>query len=365
METAAAWIVLILTGVQLGVVLVNRWAGERLVGPEKEMPDLPVSVLIPARNEAARIGRLLADLLESEGRPAEILVCDDHSDDDTAAVVKRFAARSARIRLIRSAPLPPGWTGKNFACHQLAAAASGRYLLFLDADVRIGAGAPGRLLATARRYGLDLLTVFPRQALGSWGEKTVVPLMNEILLTLLPLRAVRRVPGQPALAAANGQVMLFDAAGYRQALPHRAVSDQPVEDIRIARYYKSRGLATGCFTGETDIVCRMYPGFRAAVDGFSRSLPAFFGGSYGAALLFWIITTLGFIPVWRHFPGIVTASYAAAFIGIRFGVARISRQPTAVSLLFVPLRQLALGWIIGRSLLLRLRRRQTWKGRRI
>lgn len=362
--TVLAVFVLAFTGIQLGVALFNLLAGERLL--RAAAGDTPaVSVLIPARNEAGRIGLLLSDLLRTEHLPAEIIVCDDHSADGTAGIVTRYARLSSRIRLIRSARLPAGWTGKNFACYQLAACASGRYLLFLDADVRMGAEAVGRIVSTATRHRLGLLTVFPRQSLGSWGEKAVVPLMNEILLTLLPLRAVRKAPGQPALAAANGQVMLFDAAVYRRLQPHREVRNQPVEDIRIARYYKQNRVATGCFTGDRDVACRMYPGFREALDGFSRSLPAFFGGSYLLATLFWLVTAFGFWPVYRSFPLAITAFYLGAYLLTRYLVARIGRQPAAVHLLFWPLQQMAFGCILCRSLFLRSRRRQTWKGRRI
>lgn len=364
METALAITVLVVTGMQLGVALFNLLAGERLLGGTPgEIPS--VSVLIPARNEAGRIGRLLSDLLQAEHLPWEIIVCDDHSDDGTAGVVAGYMRLSPRVQLIRSARLPRGWTGKNFACHQLAACASGRYLLFLDADVRIGANAIGRLVATATRHRLGLLTVFPHQLLGSPGEKAVVPLMNEILLTLLPLRAVRKIPEQPALAAANGQVMLFDASIYRRLQPHREVRNQPVEDIRIARYYKQRRVATGCFTADRDIACRMYAGFRESLGGFSRSLPAFFGGSYLLAFLFWLVTALGFWPVYRSFPPAVFAFYAAVYLLIRYLVARIGRQPPAVHLLFWPLQQAAFGCILGRSLFLRYRKRQMWKGRPI
>lgn len=356
--------VLAVTGIQLGVALFNLLAGERLLRTTAAGP-VPVSVLIPARNEAPRIGALLSDLLRSEGIPQEIIVCDDQSDDGTAEIVEDFRYRCARVKLIRTDGLPAGWTGKNFACHRLAACASGQYLLFLDADVRIGPGAIGRLLATACRHRLGLLSVFPHQLLGSWGEKAVVPLMNEILLTLLPLRAVRKVPGQPALAAANGQVMLFDASVYRRLQPHREVRSQPVEDIRIARYYKNCRIATGCYAGDPDIACRMYRGLGESLAGFSRSLPAFFGGSYLLAFIFWLVTALGFWPVYRSFPLGMTVFYLAVYLLIRYLVARIGRQPAAIHLLFWPLQQVAFGCILGRSLFLRCRRKQRWKGRRI
>lgn len=360
METLAACIVLVFTGIQLAVVLVNLFAGETLLPtPGRRQPS--VSVLIPARNEARTIGSLLTDLSRSAVRPLEIIVCDDRSDDGTARVVKETGrALGLPVRLIRSLPLPEGWTGKNFACYQLARQASGAYFLFLDADVRIGPEAIGRALATARRNGLGLLSVFPCQRLKTRGEKSVVPLMSYILLTLLPLRAVRKAASQPALAAANGQFMLFRSGTYRRLQPHRSVRNRAVEDIRIARYYKSNGIPTGCYTGNSGVSCRMYRNFREAVNGFARSLPAFFGGSRLLAGLFWLVTTLGIIPVWNAFSWPVTAGYIAAYLLIRLIANRMACRPFTEGLVYIPLQQAAFAWILLRSLA-----PPDWKGRKI
>lgn len=360
METLAAYIVLVFTGIQLAVVLVNLFAGETLPAvPERKQP--AVSVLIPARNEARTIGNLLADLSRSAVCPLEIIVCDDSSHDDTARVVKETGrALALPVRLIRSLPLPEGWTGKNFACYQLARQASGIYFLFLDADVRIGREAIGRALATVRRNRLGLLSVFPCQQLKTRGEKSVVPLMSYILLTLLPLRAVRKAASQPALAAANGQFMLFRSDTYRRLQPHRNVRNCTVEDIRIARYYKSNGIPTGCYTGNSGVSCRMYRNFREAVNGFARSLPAFFGGSRLLAGLFWLVTTLGIIPVWHTFPWAVTTGYTAAYLLVRLIANRIACRPFTEGVLYIPLQQAALGWVLLRSLA-----PPAWKGRKV
>lgn len=359
-----AYIVLFFTGIQLIVAVVNWWADERL--PRKGSDALPsVSVLIPARNEAHNIGTLLDDLLRLQPAPAEIIVCDDHSTDGTAALVQQYAATHPTVRLFPSGRLPLRWTGKNHACYQLAAQASGEYLLFLDADVRVRGTAVSRALTVARRYGLGLLTVFPRQLMHTWGEWLVVPLMNYILLTLLPLVTVRKVPSQQALAAANGQFMLFRADTYRRLQPHKRVRRQPVEDIQIARYYKGEGVLVGCFTGDAEVACRMYHGFREAVNGFSRSLPSFFGDSFLTALLFWGVTTLGGILVGLAFPGWVLAGYIIAYLLTRIVVSLVSRQHLLYNVLLSPFQQLCLGWIILRAAVVRSMRRQYWKGRKI
>src|SRR6516165_1759604 len=87
-----------------------------------------VSVLIPARNEAHRIGFCLHSLVNQDYPNIEILALDDYSEDGTAQVVKQFS----QVQLLTGEPLPKGWTGKSWACHQLANAARGELLLFAD-----------------------------------------------------------------------------------------------------------------------------------------------------------------------------------------------------------------------------------------
>jgi glycosyltransferase involved in cell wall biosynthesis len=99
-----------------------------------------VSLLLPARDEAENLREALPRLARLDYPALEVLVLDDGSTDATAAVVREHAARDPRLRLLTGAELPPGWLGKNWACHQLGAAAAGEVLVFCDADVTV----PGR-----------------------------------------------------------------------------------------------------------------------------------------------------------------------------------------------------------------------------
>lgn len=105
------------------------------------------TVLIPARNEADTLPHLLTALTRQSLPPQEVIVIDDHSEDGTAALAASFAA-VLPLRVIPSAPLPPGWCGKPWALHQGVAACQGDQLVFLDADTEpgptIGAAAATR-----------------------------------------------------------------------------------------------------------------------------------------------------------------------------------------------------------------------------
>ncbi|MFN8208452.1 MAG: glycosyltransferase family 2 protein [Bacteroidales bacterium] len=357
-----AWIVIIFTAIQLMIVLVNLFFKQRLPAPGK-VNEL-VSVLIPARNEENRITALLDDLKRQEFGYIEVLVFDDLSTDRTADIVRQFASEDHRFRLISSSGLPDGWRGKNYACHSLADQARGKYYLFLDADVRISGNAIAGAIWLTEEEKLGLVSVFPKQIMITRGEQFTVPLMNFILLSLLPLILVKK-SGFVSLSAANGQFMFFRSDVYRQYLPHSSLRNKSVEDIGIARYLKRKKVRIASLLGNDAISCRMYNNYAEAVEGFSKNVLMFFGNSMLAGLLFWLITSLGFIAVYFAFGVWTTGIYLAVFIIIRALISHMSQQPVARNLVYIIPQQLALGSIIFGSLRGKIRKGYQWKGRSI
>ncbi|MCA9982163.1 MAG: glycosyltransferase, partial [Anaerolineales bacterium] len=167
-----------------------------------------LSILIPARNEAVVIYETVRRLLNQTLGDFELIILDDQSEDDTAVLIRKAAQDDPRLRLISGQPLPEGWLGKNWACHQLAQSASGDWLLFADADVQWKPQALAALIANQQNNQADLLTVWPTQLTNSWAEKLVIPLMKFSIISYLPHLAVNHFPW-PIFAAANGQCLLF------------------------------------------------------------------------------------------------------------------------------------------------------------
>lgn len=323
-----------------------------------------VSVLIPARNEEKNLQVLLKALLQQDYRQLEILVYDDLSDDNTWDMILHFSRRHPHIRGIRGKSLPQGWTGKNHACHQLACHSKGEYLLFLDADVIPQPELTESALAYMQKHSLQMLSLFPSQIMVTMGEKLAVPLMNWILLSLLPLHFTRWVKHH-WLAAANGQFMLFRADIYKKHWFHRMFSTQKTEDIIIARFMKKNRLRIQTMLGGRLIGCRMYQGWKASLQGFSKNVLEFFGGSLWLGPLFAVITTLGLIPVGiiLGFKGILL--YLALALGLRLMVAAASRQPIAWNLVLWPLQHATFLAMIYFALRNQLLKSNTWKGRQI
>src|SRR5690606_5425641 len=128
-----------------------------------------VSVLIPARNEAAVIADTVRSVMAQRYPHFELILLDDHSTDGTAAVAQAAAQGDERLRIVSGEPLPAGWLGKNWACHQLAQAAAGDILIFMDADVRWEADALASMIDMMMRAQADLLTIWPTQQTVTWG----------------------------------------------------------------------------------------------------------------------------------------------------------------------------------------------------
>ncbi len=131
-----------------------------------------ISLLLPVRNEAARVTACLESLLEQIRVPdLEIVVMDDGSSDDTAAVVRAIAGDDPRVRLLTAPELAPGWLGKPHACQALAENATGSVLIFVDADVRLAPHAVAAAVQLLRSSGLQLISPYPRQIAQSLTER--------------------------------------------------------------------------------------------------------------------------------------------------------------------------------------------------
>lgn len=358
-----AYITIAFFGIRFLVALINVIFSPVL--KKRSLSEVPkVSVLIPARNEEENIKKILNDLQHVPHKNLEVIVFNDQSTDHTAALANQFVGKDSRFKLINSEGLPDGWLGKNHACHRLSQEASGEYFLFLDADVRVKPDAIESALAQIQKHNLKLLSVFPKQIMNTTGEKITVPIMNTILLSLLPL-IFTRTSQKPSLAAANGQFMFFEAKNYNNVRPHEKMKAQKVEDILIARYFKLNNLKMQCMTGNNSITCRMYSEFHEAAHGFSKNVAEFFGGSHLAAFVYWLIGTFGIFSVIFSLNLFLIGLALFLVVAIKIMVSYSSRQNIWDNLAFAIPQQVVLGNILWLSFRNKKRKNYTWKGRTI
>ncbi len=350
--------------VRLAISFIN-WLFRQYLPQVDYLSETPlVSVLIPARNEEFNIQNILNDLLLFTYPKMEIIVYDDQSTDKTADIIEQFMQRSINLQLIKGTGPEKGWLGKNYACHQLALAAKGEKLLFLDADVRVNDGLLEKTIYYMYKHDLKLLSIFPKQIMASIGGRLSVPLMNWILLSLLPLPLVR-FTNMGAFSAANGQFMFFDAQTYRDVLPHNICRTNQVEDIAILKEFKKRRLKRATLLGEDDIRCSMYDTLEEAINGFSKNVFHFFGGSRLLTIFFALVTTIG--PFWIFIEDgcIWGIMYMFLIVLIRFFTSLSSRQSSLWNIMLQIPQQGVFLVIIIKALLSYQQKYIIWKGRNV
>lgn len=318
-----------------------------------------LSVLIPARDEAAVIGETLALLTAQAAPHVEIIVLDDHSSDATAEI-----ARAAGVRVVSGAPLPDGWSGKNWACHQLAAQASGDVLLFTDADVRWPPGALDALLAEMQRTDADLLTVWPTQTTITLAERLTVPLIALVVMAYLPVLAVHYVP-LAALGAANGQCMAWRRAAYARVGGHESVRATVLEDVTLARRAKGLGLRLRMADGGGLVGCRMYTDWPSVRRGFAKNILAGYGGAVPlvlATVFHWLVFL---VPLLLVFTRLALAGVSLVALGLLLrAVSAAATRQRVIDALALPVSVLLMTVIAGQALYWHLvSGGPQWKGR--
>jgi chlorobactene glucosyltransferase len=335
-----------------------------------------VSIIVPARNESTNILQLLESLLGTEYEPFELIVVDDRSTDDTAALVRRV--NDPRLRLLSGEALPDGWYGKPWACYQGYQQATGELLLFTDADTRHQPGLLSRAVGEMERVDAALVTVSPRQLCLTFWERVIMPQIWFLLSLRYHPDTVSRAR-RPRDVIANGQFILTTRLGYESAGTHAAVHDEVAEDLALAQVYVRKGLKLHFAFAERLMETRMYRGLSHLIEGWSKNI--YLGGRRSfpdeplrralvpamlvVAMLFWLIpagVVLGSgldlnLELWRA-PALLAGVLAAVFwMLICYGM-----EIPALYGLAYPVGALMSLYIILRSTW-RGRRQVEWKGR--
>ncbi|MBN1780042.1 glycosyltransferase [bacterium] len=347
------------------VTLFNALSAPMLIrGPIPEKPPF-VSLCVPARNEAENIEGCLASLLRQDYRDYEILVLDDESRDSTLQIIRAMARRHPRIRPFEGRPLPPGWTGKNWACHQLSCKARGDLLIFTDADNRHAPLAVAKTAGWMEKYNLDLFSAFPQQKMEPLSEKLVVPTVYMTVYSYLPLWLTYLLPF-PSLAAANGQWLAFRRTAYEQLHAHKAAAKEPVEDTWLARHAKRNGLKILTAAGTGAVTGRMYRSWREVREGFSKNLFGLMGYRsvpFLMLLAFMCLAYTGpYILVWIHPFQVISLLAILVNSLIRLTLILKYKDPP-VTLVLHPVAVLLTVWIGIRSMTQTRSGRLTWKDR--
>ena len=228
-----------------------------------------ISVMIPARDEAANIRNCLESLQKQDYPNYEILVLDDNSADETSEIVAGIAAQDKRVQLFRGKPLPDDWAGKPHACYQLAQHARGDWFLFVDADTTHAPHMLRSVLSLASKHKTSLLSGFPRQLATSLPQKIAIPVLYFVILSWMPLWWVHR-SRKPKPSLAIGQFLLFPREAYWRIGGHEAVKARILEDVWLGVETVRHGGRHLAIDLSSVVSCNMYRNIGAMWEGFIK-----------------------------------------------------------------------------------------------
>lgn len=260
----------------LVVVCARLARGRHRVAPVEPDPDArdvrntSVTVVLPARNEVARIGPCLVGL-EAQGPPlVEVIVVDGHSTDGTDLLVADAAARDPRIRRLEEPPRPRGAVGRPWAIAAGCAAARGEWIMVIDADTAPRPGMIAGAVGAAGRHELDVVSFAPRIVAPGPGARLLQP----AFLTTLVYRfgPAGAMTSDPERIMANGQCLLMRRKVLERAGGYSAAADSYCDDVRIARHLAAHGARVGFLDGPRLLDVEMYPTARETWRSWPRSL---------------------------------------------------------------------------------------------
>jgi glycosyltransferase involved in cell wall biosynthesis len=330
-----------------------------------------ISAIVPARNEEAVVGTCVSSLAQ-QPEIAEVLVIDDQSTDQTAAIVQQQMNNVRKLRLLRATELPSGWVGKNHAVWLGAREAKGEWLLFTDADAVHNVDSAAGALAIAARHSAVMVSFSPEQVLQTWYENALIPYVYCRLARKFSFDEIN--DPESTAAAANGQFLLIRKDVYEAVGGHASVANEVLEDVALAKRVKGAGYRIWFGSGKGLVRVRMYRTFSAMWQGWKKNLYLLMGGNIEAvmreivrALLPILITGVLAIGSW-----LLTVSVLAVLGVLIFGAIVISlaysielrrnQFPSSFALYAVPASLLFAG-VLWASYLGYRRGKLEWKGR--
>ena len=281
---------------------------------------LTIAVVIPAYNEEINLRDCVEAVLNNElpdPQQLQVWIADDESTDGTRAIATQLVTQDPRVHLIAVPPRPTTevWRGKNWACAQAVEQAYGEYLLFIDADVRLEKEAIVTAVAEAQASQADLISCLPEIVCGCLSEWLAQPIMVRMLAAGFNFGAVND-PMQPDIAFAAGPFMLFRRTAYDRIGGHRAVADDLVEDVALARQIKAFGLKMQLMLSEGVAKVRMYQNLAGLWEGWTKNLHMGSGRDVYATLLIAVISVFVFVVPWL---GLLLSGAALLSLGLQKG----------------------------------------------
>ncbi len=324
--------------------------------------DSTVTILLPVRNEAENIERILGELNNQENLPnLKVIVIDDHSEDKTFQLVTENL--SERISIISAPALPDGWIGKVGALqagYRKIESELPDVVISIDADVHFEPEAISRAVQTLLLTDLDFISPYPRQIATSWGERLVQPLLQWSWMSTVFLRGAERITLESTVIC-NGQFLVMRGSSLQKIGGFKSVSHKVLDDIELGRSFVRAGFKGTVMSGSDISSTRMYKNFAEIRAGYGKSLHLAFGSFVGSVVAALFVGATAILPLIFALNGDLLAMAAlSAIIGTRVVSAAASGARLRDALLH-PLSALLFIYLLYFSW--RNRGKTQWKGR--
>jgi len=349
---------LLLSGLALALTLLNALT-IKVVKNNSATITKTVSILIPMRNEEQNVIECINSVSAQEGlKNFEIIVLDDHSEDQTADLLSKFM----NISKLNGTNLPDDWLGKLWACQQLADASTGEYLVYIDADVRLSRNAVASAISKMGKW--DFISPYPKQIAIGFVQRLFQPLLQWSWLASVPLFISQKL-GIKSMAVANGQFLIIKRDAYFKSGGHHSVKSEVIDDIMLARQLLASGYSGGVAEASQVASCHMYKTAGELVNGYRKSLWKAFGSIFGTSVAILILFISGVAPF-------IGAIFGSKIGLISFGLIVLSRFISSIRTGTIPntalLHPLAIVFLIGLiiySWIGKLTNTLTWRDRKL
>lgn len=224
-----------------------------------------ISIIIPSRNEARKIGKCINSLKSQTYPKLEILIVDN-STDNTVQVIKDIAGDDERFKIIKQEKLPSGWNGKSHALQQGSAQANGEWLLFIDADTYYDAELIERAVEHAIENKIDLVSLVPHNICESFWEKVIQPVPAELLI--IPLWKANDPESKVAIAF--GPFILIKHSVFSKVGGYETIKGRLADDYNMAKIIKTSGFKINLVLAQSMMKVRMYEGFSELWGGWGK-----------------------------------------------------------------------------------------------
>lgn len=255
-----------------------------------------VSIVLPTRNDADRVGACLATLMASTYPDYEVLVVDCGSSDGTREIVEAIAVRAPdRLRLVRAGPVPDRRPWRAWACLRGCREATGKLLLFTEPGTVHDSSLLTRGVAALETEDADLLTIQPRLTMEGFWERLVMPHVWLLLVARFPSARMVNRSRSPRNAFAHHQFMLFERSTYEGIGGHGMVRAGDVEDLRLPQAVVAAGRRLFRVHGEDYLETRLLRSFGDLSEDWTGAVPPASSTTvapWAAAFVPWLVAAL-------------------------------------------------------------------------